>query len=319
MNTTKRILRKKCRIGLALGGGAARGWAHVGVLQALEEAGLKVACVAGTSAGALVGAVYASGRLREFEDLSEQMDWKKVLYFFSDISFARAGLVDGEKVCKMIRKYTSGRNIEDLPLPFQAVAADIMTGEEVVLDRGEIIDAVRASIAFPGIFTPVKIQNRLLVDGGIVNPVPVRVVREMGADFVIAVDLNHDRMSPEARSLREEKKGDGKPDGNEIELPEPLRKFSGKLKEVMADFKIQRRSAPHIFDILGNASRIMEGRLSEVMLKADPPDILIQPKVGHVSFMEFNRSVGTISAGYDAAQEPLLKAARRIRGVPLKR
>ncbi|MDD3605130.1 MAG: patatin-like phospholipase family protein, partial [Kiritimatiellae bacterium] len=174
----KEILKRKCRIGLALGGGAARGWAHVGVLQALEEAGLEVSCIAGTSAGALVGAVYASGRLREFEDLSEHMDWKKVLYYFSDISFARAGLVDGEKVCKMLRKYTTARNIEDLPLPYGAVTADILTGEEVVLDRGEIIDAVRASIAFPGIFTPVKIGNRLLMDGGIVNPVPVNVVRD---------------------------------------------------------------------------------------------------------------------------------------------
>ena len=315
----KEILKRKCRIGLALGGGAARGWAHVGVLQALEEAGLEVSCIAGTSAGALVGAVYASGRLREFEDLSEHMDWKKVLYYFSDISFARAGLVDGEKVCKMLRKYTTARNIEDLPRPYGAVTTDILTGEEVVLDRGEIIDAVRASIAFPGIFTPVKIGNRLLMDGGIVNPVPVNVVRDMGADFVIAVDLNHDRMSPEARSLRKEKHTAEKPGAGETELPEPLRKLSGKLKEMVADFKMQRSSAPHIFDILGNASRIIEGRLSEAMLQADPPDVLIRPKVGHVSFMEFNRSVSTISAGYEAAREPLRKAARRIRGLPPRR
>ncbi|MGD9874468.1 MAG: patatin-like phospholipase family protein [Kiritimatiellia bacterium] len=312
----KPVLRRKCRIGLALGGGAARGWAHVGVLQALEEAGLEVACVAGTSAGAMVGAVYASGRLSDMETLAQQTDWRKVLYYFSDISFARAGLVDGDKVCRMLRKYISARNIEDLPLPFRAVATDIMTGEEVVLNRGEIIEAVRASISFPGIFTPVKIENRLLVDGGMVNPVPVSAVREMGADFVIAVDLNHDRMSIEARSQRETKISGSLPDAR---LPEPLLRLSKKLIEKAEHHNAKRRSMPHLFDILGNASRIMEGRLSDAMLRADPPDILIQPKVGHISFMEFNRSAVTIAAGYEAAIGSLTKAAERIRGVPLKR
>lgn len=315
----KPVLRRKCRIGLALGGGAARGWAHVGVLQALEEAGLEVACAAGTSAGALVGAVYASGRLHDMETLARQTDWRKVLYYFSDITFPRNGLVDGAKVCKMLRQYISAARIEDLPLPFRAVTTDIITGEEVVIDRGEIIEAVRASISFPGIFTPVRIQNRILVDGGIVNPVPTSAVRAMGADFVIAVDLNHDRMSPDARSQRRKpmfKRLPIRPDAN---LPEPLLRLSRKLVEKAKIFSERHQSMPHIFDVLGNASRIMEGRLSEAMLKANPPDILIRPRVGHISFMEFNRSGEAIEAGFDAAIEPLTKAATRIRGVPLPR
>ena len=179
------------KIGLALGSGSARGWAHIGVIRALAEAGIRIDCVAGTSIGALVAAVYASGNIDSLEEVVLQIDWKQIAYSL-DVVFPKSGLIDGKKVAAFIRSQVKQINIEDLPLPFRAVSTDLATGSEVVIKQGDIIEAVRASISVPGIFTPVKKGGTILVDGGLVNPVPVSVVREMGADFVIAVDLNHD-------------------------------------------------------------------------------------------------------------------------------
>jgi NTE family protein len=190
------IFRKKKRvpsgkIGLALGSGSARGWAHIGVIKALTEAGIHVDYVAGTSVGAVVGAVYASGRIDSFKDVVLQLDWKKIA-FFLDVVFPKSGLIDGNKIAEFIRSHVEEKNIEDLSLPFCAVSTDLATGNEVIIKDGDIIEAVRASISVPGVFTPVRKNGAILVDGGLVNPVPVSVVREMGADLVIAVDLNHD-------------------------------------------------------------------------------------------------------------------------------
>lgn len=178
-------------IGLALGSGSARGWAHIGVIKALTEAGIHVDYVAGTSVGAVVGAVYASGRIDSFKDVVLQLDWKKIA-FFLDVVFPKSGLIDGNRIAEFIRSHVGEKNIEDLSLPFCAVSTDLATGNEVIIKDGDIIEAVRASISVPGVFTPVRKKGSILVDGGLVNPVPVSVVREMGADLVIAVDLNHD-------------------------------------------------------------------------------------------------------------------------------
>jgi len=179
------------KIGLALGSGSARGWAHIGVIKALTEVGVRVDYVAGTSVGAVVGAVYASGRIAALEDVVLQLDWKQIASFL-DIVFPKSGLIDGNKIADFIRRHVEAKKIEDLPLPFCALATDLATGGEVAIQEGDIIEAVRASISVPGIFTPVRKDDMILVDGGLVNPVPVSMVREMGADFVIAVDLNHD-------------------------------------------------------------------------------------------------------------------------------
>jgi NTE family protein len=187
----------QARVGLALGSGSARGWAHIGVIRALAESGVRVDYIAGTSIGAIVGAVYASGKIDSLENVILQLDWKKIVYFF-DVVFPKSGLIDGNKVADFIRSYVGEMNIEDLPIPFCAVSTDLATGNEVVIKEGDIIEAIRASISVPGIFTPVKKDDMTLVDGGLVNPVPVCVAREMVADFVIAVDLNHDIVSKKA-------------------------------------------------------------------------------------------------------------------------
>ena len=181
-------MRKK--IGLALGSGSARGWAHIGVIKALDEAGIRLDYIAGTSAGAVVGAVYASGRIDSLKDVVLRLDWRKVISFL-DVVFPKSGLIDGKKIADFVRTNVGEKNIEDLRLPFCAVSTDLATGNEVLIKNGDIIEAVRASISMPGVFTPVKISNAILVDGGLVNPVPVSVARKMGADLVIAVNLNH--------------------------------------------------------------------------------------------------------------------------------
>lgn len=177
---------KRPTIGLALGSGASRGLAHIGVIRALQEAEIPIDMIAGTSAGALIGALYCSGiDLRVMEKIAEEIPRKDLL----DLSVPRTGFIKGTRIESLIKLLTRGGKIEDLPIPFRAVATDLAKGEEVVFDRGYIYKAVRASISIPGVFTPVYMDNKVLVDGGIINRVPVDVARKMGADIVIGVDV----------------------------------------------------------------------------------------------------------------------------------
>ena len=176
------------KIGLVLGGGAARGWAHIGVLEVLEEAGIKPHCIAGTSIGALVGAVYAFGGIEGVRSLLDSIDWKRMLGLIDPV-LPKSGLVDGRRLEQLVRASVQEAEIQDLPIKFRAVAADLATGTEVIFDSGDVAEAVRASVSVPGLFTPVKRQDQTLVDGGLLNPVPVSVAREMGVDFIIVVDI----------------------------------------------------------------------------------------------------------------------------------
>jgi NTE family protein len=183
---------KKKRFGLALGGGAARGFAHIGVLKALDEAGLRPAFVAGTSVGSLIGALYCAGlSWQQIWQEAEELDWPDLV----KVTMPTMGLVNPDKletlVDKLLARQMAGNTIEELPIPFQAVAVDLVSGKEAILATGPVGRAVRASCSIPGIFTPLDDGQRLLADGGIVNNLPARQVREMGADFVVSVDLAH--------------------------------------------------------------------------------------------------------------------------------
>ena len=312
------------KIGLALGSGSARGLAHIGVIHALEEAGIKIDCVAGTSIGALIGSVYASGKLDALEKVYLGFDWKKIAYFF-DVVFPKSGLIDGRKVADFVREYVHAETIEHLLLPFQAVATDIGTGEEVALDRGDVIEAVRASISVPGIFTPVRRNGRVLVDGGLVNPVPVSTARSMGAEFVIAVDLNHGIVAGKAPAAV------SKPAG-ESGFVQTLSRMGG-VKYLAAMERINlglqsldnpalnqvrawlaEESLPNIFEILLSSINVMETQITRARLHMDPPDLLIQPCLGHIRFLEFNRAEEIINIGYEEARRQLERESDNLPG-----
>lgn len=302
----------KPKLGLALGSGAARGMAHIGVLRALDDAGATPDIVAGTSIGSLVGGVYAAGKIDELTDIALGLNWRRAANYFMEVSFPRSGLIVGNKVMEFLTEIVGKREITNLAITFRAVATEIMSGREVVIEDGDLVAAIRASIAVPGIFTPVRRKGDLLVDGGLINPVPVSVCRALGAEQVIAVDLNHGRVKdtrPSAEADRGEvKKSRQRAGGDAKEMFDWL---EGKVK--LLDVGIldpirawmDRQAMPSIFDVLGNSLRIMEGQIAATRLKIDRPDLLIRPWVGHVHFMEFSLAEEMIEEGYRATNEAL--------------
>ncbi len=299
------------KIGLALGSGSARGWAHIGVIRALEEAGITIDCVAGTSIGALVGAVYASGKIREMEEAVLQLNRKQIL-MFSDIVLPRSGLIDGRKITNLVEQYVLNTSMESLPLPLRILATDLTTGTGVVLRKGDIVEAVRASLSIPGIFTPVRKDGDLLVDGGLVNPVPVRTVKEMGAIFVIAVDLNSEIEGKRVESAPvTATKFRRRPTDSSALMDRTLSMLNEKLsfldtsRMLYSRDKIPRGASPGIFEILMTSIKIMKRSITVMNLEANPPDILIQPNLEHINFMGFYHAEEIIEEGYRAARSQL--------------
>ena len=296
-------------VGIALGSGAARGLSHIGVLKALEEEGVRPSVIVGTSMGAFVGGVYAAGRLDELTELVLGLDWKKAAGYFVEMNFPQSGIIEGNKISELLNSLVGDTVLLDLPVRFAAVATDIENGEEVVLDEGALTDTIRASISVPGIFTPARVGDRLLVDGGLVNPVPVSVCRTLGADRVIAVDLNQGRI--------QDIRGSSFPEDDEapgfLKKEKPWRPFSwfeekaGQtdarwLDRVKSWVSRDQTSSLGIFDVLGNSLRIMGEQIAASRLEIDRPDLLIHPRIGHVRFLEFHLAPKIIEAGYRATK-----------------
>lgn len=302
------------KVGLALGGGAARGMAHIGVLHALAEAGITPDIVAGTSIGSLVGGFYAAGKLDELTEIVTGLDWKQAAYYFMELPFHRSGLIEGLKVTQFLGKIVGKCDIRDLPIAFRAVATEITSGREVILDSGDLVSAIRASIAVPGIFTPARRHGELLVDGGLVNPVPVSVCRALGAEQIIAVDLNHGRISYKRASASSARAGADDPaqtaDAHARKMIAWLDQRSKRLDVgFLGSVKswVNRQPEPSIFDVLGNSVCIMEGQIAATRLKIDCPDILVRPNIGHIRFLEFHLASEVIDEGYRAAREALAR------------
>ncbi|MCE1162563.1 MAG: patatin-like phospholipase family protein [Thiomonas sp.] len=308
---------RRPRLGLALGGGAARGMAHLGVLRALAEAGIEVDIIAGCSIGALVGAVAASGSTDGLEATFKTFDWRKTLSFF-DVVFPRAGLIDGAKVTALVREHLPDTRIEALPIRFAAIATDLRSGAEVVLRSGDVIDAVRASIAVPGIFTPVRAEGRVLVDGGLSNPVPVSVVRAMGADRVIAVDLNHGvvdgRLKRRVRSRKAVSESAPLEAGGRWvaeyrhvmgDLRSRLAAQSAPIKDQFSRWAARGEALPNVFEVLLASVNVMEMHITESRLRIEPPDLLIRPPLADIRFLEFGRAEESIQIGFDATVQAL--------------
>jgi len=304
-------------VGLALGSGGARGWAHLGVLRALRKKGVEVQVVAGTSMGSIVGAFFAAGRIEALEELADQVDWSLMRRFLWELSLSRSGLTDGRRLLEETRKRLEVTRFQALKTPFRAVATDLDTGGEVVLDEGDLLQAVRASISIPGIFSPVWIGKRLLVDGGLVNPVPVNVARDMGAQVVIAVDVCQGAEPgslPAARRKQQAKKAKSLP------LPKPSEKEeSAGAMQVLESFfddidrKVRKLKAswakedvkPDLMEVLVRSVRIAEAQIARTRREVEPPDILIEPKVGKIGTLEFQRVEEAVEAGYAAALKAL--------------
>ncbi len=297
------------KLGLALGSGSARGWAHIGVIQCLQEADIHVDIVCGTSVGALVGAALAGNFLTGLEKMVRSLAWKDIIGFM-DLIFLRSGFIEGDKITNHFRNNFSDANIEDLAIPFGAVATDIMTGREIWLQDGSLMDAVRASISMPGIFTPCRYKDHWLVDGGLVNPVPVSLCRAMGADVVIAVNLNSDLIGLPRYINRGKQKNTKSNAGTK----EPG-KFTGFLsKNFLPKGKgAQRRvleDEHSIFNVIAASLNIMQDRMTKQRLAGDPPDMLISPRLSQIGLLEFNRAAEAIEEGRQtmAFMIPLLKA-----------
>jgi NTE family protein len=296
----------KARIGLALGGGAARGWAHIGVLKALTAAGIKPDIIVGTSIGAVVGACHAAGHLDAIENFARELTRRRI-FGYLDFNFAGTALINGQRLCDRLEQHLGDRHIEDLDQSFTAVATELGTGHEIWLSRGRLADAVRASYALPGIFRPVKINGRWLFDGALVNPIPVSVARAHGARYVIAVNLNFDmcgrgtivpHLEPDvvAEASNEPPTGNG-------------HAMRGLLKRQMLG---KSEAAPGISTVMMDAFNIVQDRIARSRLAGDPPDAMINLRLSDIGLFDFHRADELIRRGEEAAKRHIEEMKREI-------
>lgn len=301
------------RIGLALGAGAARGWAHIGVLRTLDAAGIVPEIIAGTSAGAVVGGCHAAGKLAELEDFARSLTKRRV-FSLMDLTFSGVGLVAGGRLKSRLDEALGGIRIEDLAAEFVTVATEMGSGHEIWLDKGVLTDAIRASYALPGIFEPVKINGRWLFDGALVNPIPVSVCRARGAEIVIALNLNSELRRPASRQdeLSEEAIADDALDTLESEAAKsgaPLRgllpSLRGKGSLFRRQFASPANGPPGIATAMVDAFNITQDRITRSRLAGDPPDITINTKLGNIGVFDFHRAAEMIDLGREAARRAL--------------
>jgi NTE family protein len=297
-------MRRKPRIGLALGAGSARGWAHIGAIRALEDRGIKPEIVCGTSIGALVGAAFASDQLHRLEEWVSGLAWTTVVRLM-DLTW-KGGLIRGERLFKLFRATFEERDFSNLPVIYGAVATELASGREVWLREGNVLEAVRASVAMPGLFTPVVRDGMVLVDGGLVNPVPVSMCRALGADLVIAVDLSWGKFGP----YRD--RGRDRPDAVSAprEVPGWLERLKpGWLDRPSAAQHGERVNIPSIFEVFNTALDIGMQRVARSRLAGDPADVLLTPLLPDFGSMEYHRSKEAIEEGRLAVERmaPLLE------------
>jgi len=297
-----------------LGGGAARGWAHIGVIHELAEMGIVPDMVVGTSVGSIVGGAYASGNLEQFEDWISGLGRVDIIRLL-DAKMTGGGFLQGNSLMAAIEKRIGDPRIEDLDIPFACVATELGTGREVWLREGSLLDACRASIALPGMFAPSRLkEDRLLLDGGLVNPVPVSLARAMGGDVVIAVNLNGDLIG---RHFVVHRGGDEISDEEceraltEIEEKDTMiAKWAAKMKtgfgvrldSYISSLRKKESPDPGLFDVIAGSIDIMQDRITRSRMAGEPPDIHITPLLSHVGLMEFDRAEESIREGREATR-----------------
>jgi len=283
------------KIGLVLGGGAARGWAHIGVLRALQEAGIVPDIVCGTSIGAVVGGCYLSGHLDHLEDWARSITRRKI-FSLLDVSFGGSGLISGSKLVDLLEETLQEVAIEDLDRKFVCVATELATGHEIWLRTGKMAEAMRASFALPGIFEPISIGGRWLVDGALVNPIPVSACRALDARCVIAVGL-HNTMSSNGSTIVDPliaTKGAGRTAAS-------ANVDKKSAKKLWRRQMVGRGDLPGIPGVMIESFNIIQDRISRSRLAGDPPDTLITPKLGSIGLFDFHRADAAIAIGYENA------------------
>jgi NTE family protein len=298
-------------IGLALGGGLARGFAHIGVLNVLQRHGIRPSIVTGTSIGSVVGACYLAGKLREFEDWACSLNRMNILSYL-DFRVRSAGMIGGARLKTLLEFHFKDMQIEDLPSPFIAIAADLLTGHEVWLRKGNLAEALRASFSLPGVFPPVERNHRWLVDGALVNPLPIAPAQAMGARMTIAVDLNADIIGKAAKPGQSFQTVAGFDMFNDRDVPpEEQKKISSGLTRRLFS---RQENSPSLFGTMVSALGIMQDRLTRARIAGDPPDIHIKPKIGDIGLLEFEKAEELIARGEDAAVKaiPDIKDAMRV-------
>lgn len=289
------------RVGLALGSGSARGWAHIGVIQALAEVGIEPEIVAGTSIGAIVGAAYAGDQLDGLDRWVRSLSWKKIVKFL-DMSPLSGGFIQGERLYEFAHNHIQDIAIESLPRTFGVVATDLDTGREVWFQNGPLLRAVRASIGLPGLFVPVKLNDRWLVDGGLTNPVPISLCRAMGADVIIAVNLNGDIVGKHARNRKGHTEKAGVSKNAEAAFME---RVSSQLRsslhettdEIWSHLFGESQDVPGMLEVLASSLNIMQDRITRSRMAGDPPEIILSPRLSHLGLMEFDQADIAIQEG----------------------
>ncbi|WP_422370181.1 patatin-like phospholipase family protein [Hoeflea sp.] len=290
VNDMHNDINHKPRIALALGGGAARGWSHIGVLRALDEAGVEISMIAGTSIGALVGGCYLAGRLDELEAFARSLTMRRIAGLL-DFAIGGGGLFGGMRLNNRMQEHLVGVNIEDLDRTFVAVAAELNTGHEVWISSGSLITGIRASYALPGIFEPVRCGNRTLLDGALVNPVPVSVCRAHEQPLVVAVNLHYDLYGRSAVI---------KHTASEPSSETPA--AGGRDKA--------RQARIGMTSVMVQSFNIIQDRISRARLAGDPPDLSLHPKLADIGLSEFHRANEAIDRGYQEAKSKLGEIAR---------
>jgi NTE family protein len=286
-------------IGLALGGGGARGFAHIGVIRTLLAHGIEPDIIVGTSIGAVVGGCFAAGRLDALDQWCRSLTRRGILGYL-DVSITRGGLIGGGRLAARLEETLGNIPIEALPVRFAAITTEIGTGHEIWLSRGRLVDAMRASYALPGVFPPISLDGRWLVDGALVNPVPVSAGRVLGARLVIAVNVNTDIIG---RSMI--MTGDGDAQAVPVEsVPERGGTIFGAENSVRRQF-VGHSRRPSLPSVMIDAFNIMQDRIARARLAGDPPDVMITPRLGRIGFFDFDRAQDIIESGARAAEREL--------------
>jgi NTE family protein len=297
------------KIGVALGSGAARGWAQIGVFEGLAALGVVPEVVSGTSIGALVGAAFVTGKLAALRTRMENFGRRHVVAML-DVHLTTGGLIEGKRIESFLDSLGIAGSIETQGPRYAAVATDLASGREIWLQQGAIGRAVRASIGMPGVFSPTRHDDRWLIDGGLVNPVPVSVARALGADIVIAVDLNSELVGRRFCGPDIDPTATTTAPAASAQAPQWLTEAVGpilqRVLQAGADF-------PSYFEVLANSLNIMQDRITRTRLAGDPPDVLLCPKLGEFSWLDFHRASEAIAEGLACVQaaEPIIRRACR--------